>query len=143
MFKLWKPWKGKKRRRHQIFSPKGKRKVGLMRSSGFAKFESQIFNKEFLQFFKLNSDLFLKVDNIYLKACSSKHQPKVSHRQIGNYAYTFGKAVYKRSKRDYKVRWFKFLKDTIQVTNLSLLLVKSELLSYFLAKLVKSHKKIK
>lgn len=51
--------------------------------------------------------------------------------------------LYIKSKQNYRLKFFKFLKDSILAINISLIFVKSEILAYLLGRLIRTHKKVK
>lgn len=119
--------------RYCIFKKRTKKKMSIdSNSEGVSKNLALKLNKSRLSFFfqnRIKKKLNLKVKNIF----SFKKNKLLGASQFS----------LKRSKANRLTNRFFFYKDTINILNFSFLLLKSELLSYFIAKLMKSYKNVR
>lgn len=81
----------------------------------------------------------------YYKAMSSQisyYQKKLKYHL--DYCWRqHTKGLLSRLRRNYKLRYFRFLEDSVKAITTSLLFIKSEVLAYLLGMLIKTHKKVK
>lgn len=76
-----------------------------------------------------------------------KNPIKLKLRSVFNFkkseVFKISSDLYKKSLNNWKLKFFRFKKDTINIINFSFLFFKADLLSYFIARLLKFHKRIR
>jgi hypothetical protein len=75
----------------------------------------------------------IKIRNVFERVLNKNPRPTKSN---SNYLVKISRDVYKNSRRVRNLQYFKYLKDTINIINLSFFFHKSELISNYIAEIV-------
>ena len=126
--------------RYKIYDKKRRKRLKVQQWAKYRKPKS-VRKKKLLSLkkdsMKLKSNLIRltrrKLIDLKIKNIFSKNE---------NNVFKISKHIYQISKKNFRIRKFKYLKDLVSILNFTFVFLKSELLSKFLAKLLKFHKSI-